>query len=171
MRPLAISMKLMLLFIVISLVSLQELLVLRDHFIWSNIEHLAFAQVSGNKPITQRLDYAHFLPLTNNSKLHQVKIIVNYSPIGSGQYAHMKVYAPNGTLIKVSSSPNGLKTISPGKAEFATTLSDNMIKQVSAHTMFTNSFRSVNYSNPINIKLSLGQTIQPPIPKSLVSIR
>jgi hypothetical protein len=28
------------------------------------------------KPITQRLDYAHFLPLTNNNKLHQVEAIL-----------------------------------------------------------------------------------------------
>ena len=83
----------------------------------------------------------------------------------------MKVYAPNGTLIKVSSSPTGLKTISSGKAQFATTISDSMIKEVKAYTMFTNSHRSVNYSNPISIKLSLGQTIQPSISKSPISIR
>jgi len=82
----------------------------------------------------------------------------------------MKVYALNGTLIKISSSSNGLKTVSPGKAEFAATISDSVIKQVTAHTLFTNSFRSVNYSNPVSIKLSLGQIIQPPIPKSPVSI-
>jgi hypothetical protein len=165
-------MKLILVFAVLGLLSVQQLSILRDRFIWSNnIENLAFAQVSGNKPVTQRLDYAHFLPLTNNSKLYQVKIIVDYSPISAGQYAYMKVYAPNGTLIKISSSPNGLVRVSPGKAQFATTISDSMIKQVSAHTMFTNSFRSVNYSNPIYINLSLGQITQPPILKSPISIR
>lgn len=82
MGPLAIGMKLILVFAIICLLSLQALSVLPSSFIWgTNIEKLAFAQVSGNKPITQRLGYAHFLPLTNNSKSHQVKIIVNYSPI------------------------------------------------------------------------------------------
>jgi hypothetical protein len=174
MKPIATSMKLMLVFAILGLVSLQqELSIFRSRFNWSNdIENLAFAQGNGNKPIIQRLDYAHFLPLTNNSKLHQVKVIVNYSPPNStGQYAYMKVYAPNGTLIKVSSSPNGVKTVAPGKAQFATTISDSMIKEVKAYTMFTNSHRSVNYSNPISIKLSLGQTIQPSISKSPISIR
>jgi hypothetical protein len=173
MKPIATSMKLMLILAVLGLVSLhQQLSILRTRFNWSNdIETIAFAQTSRNKPITQRLDYAHFLPLTNNSKLHQVKVIVDFSPISTGQYAYMKVYAPNGTLIKVSSSPNGLKTISSGKAQFATTISDSMIKEVKAYTMFTNSHRSVNYSNPISIKLSLGQTIQPSISKSPISIR
>jgi hypothetical protein len=174
MKPMATSMKLMLVFAILGLISLQQQLsIFRSRFNWSNdIENLAFAQVSSNKPITQRLDYAHFLPLTNNSKLHQVKVIVNYSaPISTGQYAYMKVYAPNGTLIKVSSSPNGVKTVAPGKAQFATTLSDSTVKQVKAYTMFTNSHRSVNYSNPISIMLSLGQTIQPSISKSPISIR
>ncbi len=174
MKPINTGMKLMLVFAILGLVSLQQQLsIFRGRFNWSNdIENLAFAQASTNKPITQRLDYAHFLPLTNNSKLHQVKVIVNYSaPISTGQYAYMKVYAPNGTLIKTSSSPSGVGTIAPDKARFATTISDSMIKQITAYTMFTNSLRNINYSNPIYIKLSLGQTIQPSIPKSPVSIR
>jgi hypothetical protein len=167
----ATTIKLILVFAVLRLFFVQHLSVLRSRFIWSNnIENLAFAQLGGNNPITQRLDYAHFLPLTKKGKLHKVKIIVNNSPISAGQYAYMKVYALNGTLIKISSSSNGLKTVSPGKAEFAATISDSVIKQVTAHTLFTNSFRSVNYSNPVSIKLSLGQIIQPPIPKSPVSI-
>jgi hypothetical protein len=175
MTPIAATVKLMLVLAILGLVSLQQQLsIFRGRFNWSNdIENFAFAQMSSNnKPITQRLDYAHFLPLTNNSKLHQVKIIVNYSPLNStGQYAYMKVYGANGTLIKVSSSPKGVKTISSGKAQFATTISDSTVKQVKAYTIFTNSHRSVNYSNPISITLSLGQTIQPSISKSPVSIR
>ena len=118
-----------------------------------------------------KLNYAHFLPLTNNSKLHQVKVIVDYAPISAGQYAFMKVYAPNGALIKISSSPNGVNTIAPGIAQFATSLSDSTIKQVTAYIMFTDSFRNTNFSNPITVKLNLGQIIQPSPPKSPVSIR
>jgi hypothetical protein len=77
----------------------------------------------------------------------------------------MKVYGPNRTLLKISSYPYGVNTIVPGKAQFATTISDSTIKQVSAYIMFTDSFRNVNYSNPININLNLGQTLQPPTPK------
>src|SRR5215471_11233842 len=160
-------MKLMLLLAITSLVSLQQLSILGNVFYGctNNIGNLAFALVS--KPIIQRLEYAHFLPLTNNTKLHQVKVIVDYAP---GKYAYMKVYCPNRTLLKISSSPHGVDTIAPGKAEFATTISDSTIKQVSAYIMFTDSFRNANYSNPMSINLNLGQTIQPSTIKSHVSI-
>jgi hypothetical protein len=156
------TMKLMLVLAVIGL-ALQQLSILRN----DSISNIAVALVS-NKPITQRLDYAHFLPLTNNNKLHQVKVIVDYAPISVGQYAYMKVYGPNRTLLKISSSPRGVNTIAPGKAQFATTISDSTIKQVSAY-MFTNSFRNANYSNPIYINLNLGHTLQPPTPNPHIS--
>jgi hypothetical protein len=157
------TMKLMLVLAVIGLVSLQQLSILGNSFNGSinNIRNLAFALVS-SKPITQRLDYAHFLPLTNNTKLYQVKVIVDYAPISLGQYAYMKIYGPNRTLLKISSSPHGVDTIAPGKAQFAATIPNSTIKQVTAYIMFTDSFRNVNYSNPINISLNLGHTLQPP---------
>jgi hypothetical protein len=45
----------------------------------------------------------------------------------------MKVYGPNKTLLKISSSPYGVNTI--------------------VYIMFTDSFRNANYSNPISINL------------------
>jgi hypothetical protein len=170
MTPMAATMKSMLVLTIISLVSLQQLSILCNSFNGSinNIGNRAFALVT-SKAITQRLDYAHFLPLTNNNKLHQVKVIVDYAPINVGQYAYMKVYGPNRALLKISSSPHGVHTIAPGKAQFATTISDGTIKQVSAYIMFTNAFRNLNYSNSININLNLGQTLQPPSPNSHVS--
>jgi hypothetical protein len=154
---------------VISLVSLQ-LSILGDSFNGSinKMGNLAFALVN-TKPITQRLDYAHFLPLTNNTKLHQVKVIVDYAPMNVGKYAYMKVYGPNRKLLKISSSPHGLDTIAPGKAQFATTISDGTIKQISAYIMFTDSFKNANYSNPVYVSLKLGQTLQPPTSKSHIS--
>jgi hypothetical protein len=154
-------------------ISLQSLPKLANSFtsgIDNNIEHFAFALANG-KPITQKLDYAHFLPLTNNTKLHQVKVIVDYVPISAAQYAYMKVYAPNGSLIKTSSSPNGLKTIAPGKAQFATTIPDSTLQRVTAFIMFTGPFRNANYSNPINVKLNLGQIVEPSTPKSVIPLR
>jgi hypothetical protein len=169
MTPFGTTMKFMLLLGVITLVSSQQLSILGNIFNGSinSTENFAFAFVS-SKPITQRLDYAHFLPLTNN-KLHQIKVIVDYTPVSVGQYAYMKLYGPNKTLLKISSSPHGVKTIAPGKAQFATSISDSTIKQVSAYVMFTNSFRNANYSNPININLNLGQTLHPANPDSYAS--
>ncbi|HEY7081624.1 MAG TPA: hypothetical protein VH500_18175 [Nitrososphaeraceae archaeon] len=163
------TMKIILVLAITGLLSLQQLSILGNVFDGSvnNIANLVFALVS--KPITQRLEYAHFLPLTNSTKLHQVKVIVDYAPISLGKYAYMKVYGPNRALLKISSSPRGVDTIAPGRAEFATTISDGTIKQVSAYIMFTDSFRNANYSNPISINLNLGQTLQPPTIKSHVS--
>jgi hypothetical protein len=125
-----------------------------------NSEHLAFALINA-QPISQKLNYAYFLPLTNNINLHQVKVLVDYDPISAGQFGVMKVYASNRTLVKTSSSPNGLKAISVDKAQFATSLSDITIDQVTAHIVFTDSSKIANFSNPINVKLNLGQIIQP----------
>jgi len=163
MKPIATTMKFILMFAVMSLISLQLLSLLGNvdsNSNNNNSNNLAFAVTNG-QPISQKLNYAHFLPLTNNSKLHQVKIIVDYVPIGAAQNAIMKVYASNGTLVKVSSFPHGLKTTTAGKAQFATSISDSTIKQVNAHIMFTDSLRNANFSNPINVKLNLGQIVQP----------
>jgi hypothetical protein len=65
------TMKLMLVLAAIGLVLIQ-MSILRNNFN-DSISKIAVALVS-SKPITQRLDYAHFLPLTNNNKLHQVKV-------------------------------------------------------------------------------------------------
>jgi hypothetical protein len=82
----------MLVLAVIGPVSLQHLSILGNSFNSSieNIGNTAFTLVT-NEPITQRLDYAHFLPLADNTKLHQVKVIVDYTPASPGQYAYMKV--------------------------------------------------------------------------------
>jgi hypothetical protein len=153
MTPMGTTMKLILALTVLGLVS--SILGNSLNGIINTTGNLAFALVS-SKQITQRLDYAHFLPLTNNTKLHQVKVIVDYSPISAGKYAYMKVFGPNRTLLKISSSP--------GKAQFAATISDSMIKQVTAYIMFTDSFRNANYSNPVSINLNLGHTLQAPTP-------
>ena len=151
-------MKLTIVLAIIGLVSSQQFSILG--LVSRSFGNIAFA-LSSSKSISGRLEYAHFLPLTKNNKLHQVKVIVDYAPIDLGKYAYMKVYGPNKTLLKISSSPHGVNTIAPGKAKFATTISDSTIKQVSAYVMFTDSFRNANYSNPISINLNLGQTLQP----------
>jgi hypothetical protein len=159
MTSMSIVMKLTILLAIIGLVSSQQFSIL-GNIVNRSFGNIAFALPS-SKPISQSLEYAHFLPLTKNNKLHQVKVIVDYAPISLGKYAYMKVYGPNKTLLKISSFPDGVNTIAPGKAKFATTILDTTIKQVSAYVMFTDSFRNANYSNPIIIDLNLGQTLQP----------
>jgi hypothetical protein len=85
MNPIATTVKLITMFAVMGLVSSQLLPILDNSFNGSISNNNAFALTSV-KPITQKLNYAHFLPLTNNSKLDQVKVIVNYVPIAAGKY-------------------------------------------------------------------------------------
>jgi hypothetical protein len=89
MTSMGIAMKLTIVLAIIGLVSSQQFSILGNIFNRS-FGNIAFALPS-SKSISQRLEYAHFLPLTKNNKLHQVKVIVDYAPIGLGKYAYMKV--------------------------------------------------------------------------------
>ncbi|HEY7572788.1 MAG TPA: hypothetical protein VH796_15600 [Nitrososphaeraceae archaeon] len=134
----------------------------------NNIAHAAASvdQVGG-RPVAIKLNYAHFVPLTNSSQSHQVKVIVVYSLTPSliakdrVQNAVMKVYAINGSLLKTTSFPDGLKLNSTGRVQLATTLSESTIRNVTASVLFTDSSKSANYSNILDVKLGLGQIIQP----------
>jgi hypothetical protein len=77
------------------------------------------------------------------------------------QNAVMKVYAINGTLLKTTSLPDGLKLNSTGRVQLATTLPESTIRNITASVVFTDSSKSANYSNSLNVKLGLGQVFQP----------
>ena len=126
--------------------------------------HIAFAY--HGKEISQKLNYAHFLPLTsNNNKTHQVQVVVNYSVtddsiINQNMNAIMHVYTPNGTLIKSSSFPHGFViNATKGQSKLATSITDNTIMNVKADVIFTDAAKNANYSNPLTVNLTLGQRI------------
>jgi hypothetical protein len=145
-----------------------------------NYYHMAFAY--HGQEISQKLNYAHFLPLgagsnnTNNnqsSTLNQVKVIVNYTlaePLSinnQNMSALMRVFTTNGSLIRSSPADLGFignnntsNTTNPGsQAELATSITDGNVKDVRAFVFFTNAERNGNFSNPVNANLTLGQTI------------
>jgi hypothetical protein len=126
------------------------------------------------KEISEKLNYAHFLPLgggnniTNTNKsstLNQVKLIVNYtvmdpSIMNRNMNTVMHVYASNGTLIKRSSHGDGLIiNATTGQSQLATSITDNRVKDVRAFVFFTNAERNQNFSSPANVNLTLGQRI------------
>jgi hypothetical protein len=138
----------------------------------SSYYHAAFAY--HGKEISEKLNYAHFLPLgagsnnTNNSKsgtLNQVKVIVNYtvmdpSVMNRNMNTVMHVHASNGTLIKRSSHGDGLIiNATTGQSQLATSITDNRVKDVRASVFFTNAERNKNFSNPVNVNLTLGQRL------------
>jgi hypothetical protein len=118
--------------------------------------------------INLKLRYAHFLsiPTTTINNAHQVKVIVNYTASISNApilnktiNAIMKVYALNGTLIKISSFPKGFVVMRFGSEQLATTIKDNKIQQLTAVVQFMTEDKFQSVSNPITVKLVFGQKI------------
>ena len=138
------------------------------HDATANYYHIAFAY--HGKEISEKLNYAHFLPLGGNnsnqsSQVNQVKVIVNYtvmepSIINKNMNTIMHVYASNGTLIKRSSHGDGfIINATTGQSQLATSITDNRVKDVRGFVFFTNAERNQNFSNPVNVNLTLGQRI------------
>ncbi len=148
-----------------------------DHDTDINYYHVAFAY--HGREISEKLNYAHFLPLgsgSNNSnqsrQVNQVKVIVNYtvmepSPVNKqNMTALMRVFTPNGTLIRSSPAELGFignntnnSTTPSGQSELATAITDSTVKDVRAFVFFTNAERNGNFSNPVNVNLTLGQRL------------
>jgi hypothetical protein len=114
-----------------------------------------------------KLRYAHFVPMptSTNSKERQVKVLVNYTAVAGSTInnktinAMMRVYAPNGTLIKTSSFPNGFVAKGSGTVQLATTIKDNRIPQLTAFVQFMTRDKLQPISNSVTVKLVSGQKI------------
>jgi len=152
----------------------QQLIITRiqainDDSTGTNYYHIAFAY--HGKEISEKLNYAHFLPLgsgnnsNQSSQLNQVKVIVNYtvmepSIINRNMNTIMHVYSSNGTLVKRSSHGDGfIINATTGQSQLATSITDSTVKDVRAFVFFTNAERNQNFSNPVNVNLTLGQRI------------
>jgi hypothetical protein len=124
---------------------------------------LLFENAFGLAPqgIFIKLSYAHFIPLST-SKGHQIKVVVNYTTndtknINNTINGVMKVYALNGTLLRTSSFPSGFKAQNFGTAQFATTILDSRIKNVTAVIQMTNILKTFALSNSVKTRINLGQ--------------
>ena len=124
---------------------------------------LLFENVFGASPegIFLKLSYAHFIPLST-SKGDQIKIVVNYTindrkNINNTINGVMKVYALNGTLLRTSSFPSGFNVQNFGTAQFATTLLDTRIKNVTVVIQMTNTLKTFALSNSVKTRIDLGQ--------------
>jgi hypothetical protein len=117
--------------------------------------------------INLKVGYADFIsmPTSTNNKERQIKVIVNYTAaasiltINKTINAVMKAYAPNGTLIKTSSFPNGFIAKHSGTAQLATTIKDNRIQQLTAVVQFMTKDKLQPLSNLVMVKLVFGQKI------------
>jgi hypothetical protein len=136
--------------------------------------HETFA--NHGQEISLVLNSADFTSLSTNKTAHQVRVFVNYTvndpSIGSQTInSVMKVYSPNGTLLKTSSSPNGFTINSSGVQRHSTTLSNSIIQNVSAVVQFTDVSKIIPLSNSVVVKLNLANstTIKPEDKKSAIA--
>jgi len=117
----------------------------------------------GVKRMSQILDYAHFIPLTN-SPGNQVKLLLNYTVddstlIGKPINAVMEVYSTNRSLIRISSYPEPIIANHSGVVQLATTFADEKIQNIIATATFTGPGKLVSISDPVTIDLNLGQVV------------
>jgi hypothetical protein len=104
------------------------------------------------------LGSAEFVPL--DVQENQVNIVANYTiidPSFTNQKINsvMKVYLPNGTLIKTSSSADGFIVNQTGAQRHATSIINNTSQNVIAVVQFTNFEKTLPVSNPLQVNLTL----------------
>lgn len=111
-----------------------------------------------------KIDYAHFISPLNQD--NQVKVLLKSLTTNDTAglnnktiNAVMKIYSINGTLLKTSSYPQGFNYNSTESIKLATNIADKSIETITAIIQLTNLEKTQPLSDPLTIKLSLGQVI------------
>jgi hypothetical protein len=123
----------------------------------------SFAQNS--ERISISVSNSSFVPLTNTDA-NQVRVGVEYtiedeSIENEMINAVMKVYAPNGSLIRTTSTPSGFTAQGGGGVEvLKTTFLDKSMQSILANITFTDLTKKVLVSNVIAVNLDLEE---PPV--------
>jgi hypothetical protein len=137
--------------------------------------------VSGEELLAQQrgtisVDRAVALPLTTTEG-NQVRVVVNYeledeSLLGQRVNAVMGIYdRQTGSLIKLSSFPNGfILNNTNGTTQLATTLTDNVLQNISAIVTLTNADKSEKYTNDVRADLNLRTILPTTLPPLLEDI-
>jgi uncharacterized membrane protein YqhA len=114
--------------------------------------------------LPMEIDYAHFISPLNQD--NQVKVLLKSLTTADSAglnnktiNAVMKVYSINGTLLKTSSYPQGFNYNNTESIKLATNIADKSIETVTAVIQLTNLEKTQPLSDPITIKLGLGQVI------------
>jgi hypothetical protein len=125
---------------------------------------------------TISIDRAVALPLTTADG-NQVKVVLNYniedeSLIGQRINAVMGIYdRNNGSLIKLSSFPNGFViNNTEGTTQLATSLTDPAIQNISAIVTLTNADKSEKYTDDVRVDLDLKAILPTTLPALLEDI-
>jgi hypothetical protein len=137
------------------------------------ITQSAFA--NHGQEVVLSLDNSTFTPLTIGGG-NQVKVFVNYavqnsSIVGQTINAVMKLYTPEGTLIKTSSYPSGFSAQNTnGRAELKSTIEDPSIQGAIANITLTNAAKTEVISNEVSTTVNLqGASLTPTANTTLMS--
>lgn len=110
------------------------------------------------------IDYAHFISPLNQD--NQVKVLLKSLTTNDTSglnnktiNAVMKIYSINGTLLKTSSYPQGFNYNSTESVKLATNIADKSIETITAVIQLTNLEKTQPLSDPLTIKLGIGQVI------------
>ena len=111
--------------------------------------------------ITINLDSVKFAPLTNtNTNANQVKVDIFYQThdpklVNTIMAGVMKVYLPDGTLIKTSTIQDDYILGQAGPMQFATSFEDKTINNVKAEITMTDTSHTDTFSNTLPVPASL----------------
>ncbi len=118
----------------------------------------SFAQIG--ERISISVSNSSFVPLTNTDA-NQVRVGIEYtiedeSIENEMINAVMKVYAPNGSLVRTTSNPSGFTAQGNGGVEeLKTTFLDKSMQSILANITFTDLTKKVPVSNVITVNLDL----------------
>jgi hypothetical protein len=135
----------------------------------SELTFLKNALAAHGQEVTLTLHNSSFGSLSSGGG-NQVSVFASYelnddSIAGQTINAVMEVYAPNGTLIRTSSYPNGFVAQSSGGVEgLETTIRDPTLQSVTANVTFRNLDKTTMLSNDLRVDLNLAEegTAPPP---------
>jgi hypothetical protein len=128
----------------------------------SGLTFLKNALAAHGQEITLTLHNSSFGSLSSGGG-NQVSVFASYelnddSIAGQTLNAVMEVYAPNGTLIRTSSYPNGFVAQSSGGVEgLETTIRDPTLQSVTANVTFRSLDKTTMLSNDLRVDLNLAE--------------
>lgn len=138
---------------------------------------LSAGEVIGQQRGTISIDRAVALPLTT-AEGNQVRVVINYdiedeSLVGERINAIMGIYdRKTGSLVKLSSFPNGfILNNTEGTTQLATTLTDNILENVSAVVTLTDADKTEKYTNDVRADLNLRTILPTTLPSLLEDTR
>lgn len=140
----------------------------------SELTFLKNALAAHGQEITLTLHNSSFGSLSSGSG-NQVSLFAAYelnddSIAGQTINAVMEVYAPNGSLIRTSSYPNGFIAQSSGGVEgLETTIRDPTIQSVTANVTFRNLDKTAIFSNDLRVNLNLAEEGTAPPPPTMTT--